>query len=180
MRRRSAERATSPHVGERVMKIYLHISTKRQRVTRSFTCWRCVLVYSHLPVDASLFPAGSIVCISRLQQGRPSIKIRLHPAKPFVNRDQRPVTEVALSGGDTVAVRTGQLSRHEPRHRRVVLSSEKFPCRFKKRSDSPSRSGGNPSSHWRQASTFEDQIDPVPEIDGLRFVNEIGAARRRR
>lgn len=86
------------------------------------------------------------------------------------------VTEVANGGSDAVGVGTGQLCGDKPGHWGIGVKSQQCPEGFESGTGGPCCPGADATLHSRQACSGEERVDPVPEIDGFRFVDEVCAA----
>lgn len=84
------------------------------------------------------------------------------------------VTEVTNGSSDAVGVGTGQLSCDKPGHWGIGLQSQQGPEGFERGAGGPGSPGADATFHSRQTGSVEEQINPVPEIDGGRFVDEVG------
>lgn len=86
------------------------------------------------------------------------------------------VTEVANGCSDAVGMGTGQLCGDKPGHWGIGLESQQGPEGFEGSAGSPCCPGADTTLYSRQTRSGEERVNPVPEIDRFRFVNEVGAA----
>ena len=101
------------------------------------------------------------------------LKFRLQFLQSGGWRDQWLVVEVTLRGSDGVAVGTRQLGGDEASHRRFARQRQSGPDCFTEASQNNGCTPRNAALQRWQASGCKQRVDPVPKIDGLRFVDEV-------
>lgn len=122
-------------------------------------------------------PARSLRCgFFVAHGGGDTIEVWLQSAESFLHRHVCAVTEVANGGSDAVGVGAGQLCGDKPGHWGIGLKSQQGPECFEGSAGDPCCPGADPTLHSRQTGSCKEHVNPLPEIDGFRFVDEVRVA----
>ena len=121
-------------------------------------------------------PAGIFVSVLDCVGAGESIEVWLHFVEALFDGEAGFEVEVADGGVGVVGVGSCELLGEEASHWRIGCELQEFPEAFADGSGRVGAFGADLLANGGQFGSFEEEIDPVPEVDGFRFVDEVGVA----
>ncbi len=121
-------------------------------------------------------PAGIFVSVLNCAVAGESIEVWLHFVEALFDGEAGFVVEVTDGCLDAVGVGSCELLCEEASHWRIGFECQEFPEAFADGPGSVGAFGADLLANGGKFGSFEEEIDPVPEVDRFRFIDEVGVS----